>query len=54
MENLPPIFCTAMETVAYLLNVDLHCNTPDLLHRLNDIAAAIGREDPPTLQLALS
>ena len=44
MENFPPIFCTAAETVVDLVNEALHCNTPALPHRLDDMAEAIVRE----------
>ena len=48
-KNLPPIFCTATETVADIANASLHCNTFVLPHRLDDIAEAIVREEPTTL-----
>ena len=43
-KNSPPIFCTATEIVADLVNAALHCNTPALLHRLDDMVEAIIRE----------
>ena len=54
MENFPPIFCTATETVADRANEALHCNTPALPHRLDDMAEAIVREESPTLHLKLA
>ena len=41
---LQPIFNRAMETEADLVNVALRCNTPALIHRLNDMAESIVRE----------
>ena len=49
----PPIFCTAMETVEDLENSALSCNTHALLHKIYDMAEAILREKPPTLQPVL-
>ena len=51
---MPPIFCTATETVAYLANADLCCNTKNLLHRIDDTAEDIVREEPPNLQPSLA
>ena len=50
----PPIFCTATETVADLANAALRCNTPTLPHSLDDMAEAIVREEPPTLQPSMA
>ena len=50
-KNSTPIFCTATETVADLVSEALHCNTPALPHRLDDIAKVIIKQELPTLQL---
>ena len=51
-KNSPPIFYTAIETVADLANPALRCNTPTLPHNLDEMAGAIVREAPSTLQPA--
>ena len=53
-KNSPPIFCTATETVEDLENSALSCNTHALLHKIYDMAEAILREKPPTLQPVLT
>ena len=52
-KNSLPIFSTATETVANLAKAALNCNAPALKNSLDDMAKAIVREEPPTLQSAL-
>ena len=42
-KKLPPIFCTTTETVKYLANEDLRCNTPALPHWLNGMVKSTFR-----------
>ena len=42
-KNLPPIFCTAIETVEDISNAALLCNTPDFPYRLDDMSEYIVR-----------
>ena len=44
----------ATKTVANIVNSDLRRNAPNLPHRLDYMSEAIVREEPPTLQMALS
>ena len=53
-KNLPPIFCTAAETLADIANEALSYNTPTLLNSLDEMAEAIVREYLPTPQPELS
>ena len=53
-ETFPTIFFTSADTAADLANAYLRCNTPALMHRLDDVAEAIVTEEPPTLQPALA
>ena len=49
-----PIFCMAKDTVVDMANKFLPCNTPDLPHRLDDMAEVIVRGEPQTLKPALA
>ena len=58
-KNLPPIFCTATETVVDLVNEALRAHAPTLPHKLDNRAEAVlarVRAKPylPGLQLSLS
>ena len=53
-EKSPPIFRTDTDTVADLANTALCCNTPALMHRLDEMAEYIVRKAPLALQAALS
>ena len=48
-KNLPPIYCTATETVADLANEALRAHAPTLPHKLDERAEAVRVEPAPIL-----
>ena len=53
-KNLPPLFCTATETVSDLANQALRAHSPSHLHKLDDRATALFGAASPTVDTTLS
>ena len=52
-KNLPPIFCTATDTVADLANEALRAHVPTLPHKMDERAEVVRVEPAPSLEKQL-